>query len=150
LLEIGGARYQRAATLFALGSMALGPWLLTKWLSPLALVLGSIAGLSLIAAGLWHIGWWGQRRWRRAVWHSDGRWTLTDRAGREFTAFASRDTRVTRHFVRLSWSSDRRSLLLAPQDVPAVVWRRLSARLQLQRDWAQAEAAHRFPETAWR
>jgi hypothetical protein len=122
----------RAAWLALIGAACavalLGP--VPAWTQLLA-----AAGIGAIAFGLWRAGWIGSRH--RIVdvrWLADGRWVLADR-GKTFPAVLCADTRLFGHAVWLHWKTEpgrRRSMLLAPGDLPAGQLRTLGVRLRIE------------------
>ena len=112
----------------ACGALLLGP---TSWLGLLA----AFAGLPLIGLGLWRAGWIGSRH--RIVglrWLADGRWMLAGNRESMAVGELSAATRLVRNVLWLVWSTSngrRRSMLLAPGDLPASELRALSVRLRI-------------------
>jgi hypothetical protein len=106
---------------------------------PAALSMGASAVMALlIGVGLAQAGWLGSDRRLAAIsWLGDGRWLLTDQAGRTVEGRLRSDARAVRGAVWLSWQvasgsiPSSRSILLAQGDVPDADLRRLSARLRL-------------------
>jgi hypothetical protein len=89
---------------------------------------------AIAAADLWRAGWLGGRhRVQQVIWLSDGRWWLTDSAGRRCLAQLRGQTRVAGRCIWLSWHAGRRAryLLLCPGDIPADDLRRLAVRLRV-------------------
>jgi hypothetical protein len=91
-------------------------------------------GVGAIAFGLWRAGWIGSRYRIVAVrWLADGRWLLAGR-GKTFPAELCAATRLFGPTVWLHWKTGpwrRRSMLLAPGDLPAGQLRALGVRLRI-------------------
>lgn len=89
--------------------------------------------IALVALGFRHIGWFGgpdSLAW--IVCQPDGRWALSDAAGRTVEAQLAAGSRVTACALWLEWQGrPGRPLLLLPGDVPTPDFRRLVVRLQL-------------------
>src|SRR5262245_20971735 len=117
-----------AATVLLSTSIDRGP---TVTIAAAATILIAIA---VASADLWCNGWLGGRhRIRRLRWLSDGRWWLTDSAGRQCAARLRGQTRVAGLWIWLSWHCEGRAryLLLSPGDLPAHELRRLAVRLRI-------------------
>jgi hypothetical protein len=111
------------------GALLLGP---TSWTNLLA----AAGCLAVVGFGLWRAGWIGSRH--RVVglrWLADGRWLLADSRENAFPAELSAGTRLAASVLWLVWRTDlgrRRSMLLAPGDLPASQLRALSVRLRIE------------------
>lgn len=110
-----------------------------------------VAGIGAIVHGLWRAGWIGSRHRIVGVrWLADGRWILAD-PGKTFPAELHPDTRLFGQAIWLHWKTGpgcRRSMLLAPGDLPAGQLRALCVRLRIE---APTEALERaLPEAAGR
>jgi hypothetical protein len=103
-----------------------------------------LVAAAIAAADLWRNGWLGGRhRIQHVAWLSDGRWWLTDSAGRRCAARLRGQTRVAGRWIWLCWYTDRRTryLLLSPGDIPADELRRLAVRLRVGVGHPQAISA---------
>ena len=101
--------------------------------------MNAIAGAVCLAAmgfGLWRAGWIGSRH--RIVglrWLADGRWLLDDSRANSVPAELAGDTCLAREALWLRWRTlrgRRRSMLLAPGDLPAGELRALAVRLRIE------------------
>ena len=112
----------------ACGALLLG---LSSWMS----LLVAAAGLPLICLGLWRAGWIGSRH--RIIglgWLADGRWVLAGSGESMAIGELSAGTRLARNVLWLVWGTSdgrRRSMLLAPGDLPPNELRALSVRLRI-------------------
>jgi hypothetical protein len=86
-----------------------------------------------VGLGFLLIGWWGgPGRLARIAWQPDGRWMLSDVAGRTIETELAPGTRVTPFALWLEWKGrPGRPLLLLPGDVATTDFRRLVVRLRL-------------------
>ncbi len=148
-LDVRARRAERRAAWLALVGAGCAAALLgsaAAWTQLLA-----VAGIGAIAYGLWRAGWIGSRH--RIVdvrWLADGRWILADR-GRTFPADLCTDTRLFGLAVWLHWKTGprrRRSMLLAPGDLPDGQLRALGVRLRIEAPIDALERA--LPEAAGR
>jgi toxin CptA len=133
-LEINGRRAEGRAAWLVLGCAACAVALLGAvpfWMQGLA---GAAVGA--IGLGLWRAGWIGSRYRIVAVrWSADGRWELADRHRSAIPAELSGASRLAGSIVWLHWKiapGRRRSMLLAPGDMPAGQLRALRARLGIE------------------
>jgi hypothetical protein len=123
----------RAAALVLVASacavLLLGP---ASWVNAVA----STGCLAAIAFGLWRAGWIGSRH--RIVglrWLADGSWLLADARETTVPAELSGGTRLGRNALWLQWmtaSGRRRSMLVAPGDLPPSQLRALAVRLRIE------------------
>jgi hypothetical protein len=147
-------RSRRTETRLAIGCLVLaglGPWLLPGS----ALVLACLSALlgSCVYVGLHKAGWLATaQRVARLAWLSDGRWMISDDAGRSVECELHPSTRVSAHAVWLCLRSSeaphrRFSLLLSRVDHAGGDLRRLMVRLQL--DGAKSLASGRAAVALW-
>ena len=130
-----GVSRRLAIYLVLVHGLALG----VVWLLPLAalwrLLIGLMVLLSLalgLGGPVWHRWPWDLAQ---AIWHADGRWTLTLAAGREVEGRLLGSSYVSPALVVLNFRSGRwrnRSLVLLPDNLDPDLLRRLRVRLRLE------------------
>jgi hypothetical protein len=133
-LDVHNRRTERLIACVTIAMAMISPWLIHP-LGSLQLALLSTTATSLVAAGLWRLGWIGQRhRLDRIVWLADGRWLLSTGSGERIEAELSHTTRRGRTFAWLRWRAPHRySMLLLRGDLAGSELRRLLVRLGIDR-----------------
>jgi hypothetical protein len=133
-LDVGLRRAEARAAGLVLAVGACGVVLLAP--VSLTYAFASAGCLVAIAFGLWRAGWIGSRH--RIVglqWLSDGTWLLAHSSETPFPGTLSGGTRLGRDGLWLQWTTGRgrrRSILLAPGDLPPSQLRKLAVRLRIE------------------
>jgi hypothetical protein len=141
-LDVRARRVEPCAAALVLVGGACGALLAgaTFWPASWTNILAAAGCLAVIGSGLWRAGWIGSRhRIVELRWLADGRWVLTGNREAACPVQLSGElcagTRLGRNALWLVWRTPRgprRSLLLAPGDLPASQLRALSVRLRTE------------------
>lgn len=130
-LDIRGRRAERAV---AASMLVLACCASTQLPLPGAVLAAVVpAAATLVGLGFLFSGWLGgPGRLTRIACQPDGRWMLSDGAGRTVEAELAPGSRITPFALWLEWQGRAgRPLLLLPGDVPATDFRQLVVRLRL-------------------
>jgi hypothetical protein len=132
-----------AGLVLAAGACAVLLLGLTSWTGLFAGA-GCLLGVGF---GLWRAGWIGStHRIVAAKWLADGGWQLRDTHETTFEGELSAGTRLARNSLWLQWvipGGRRRSMLLAPGDLPPRELRSLAVRMRIEARERALPEAHR-------
>lgn len=135
ILDVRTRRAEAAVVAWTVAATLAAPGLLSVLTLASAGALGTLTALGA-AWGFSRGGWLsGERRIAAVTWTGDGRWLLTDAAGRVQQAALDPGTRVFPRLIWLRWrinGAARRSMLLTSLDLAAPDLRRLAVRLRIE------------------